>query len=137
MGEKVKKLPGGGELVFLPWQPSLATLLEQLLMRLEEAGLSPRGHTLICLSGTPSLPCPLTPTTKPKIAQSLFKVAVAMKLRLPRMALSSEGQDAHPHSAQRCGGRAHLGRGTPRTGPIDHLDTAHHSLLRIPASPGP
>lgn len=96
MGEKAKNLPGGGELVFLPWQPSLGTLLEQLLMRLEEAGLSSWGHTLICLSGTPSLPCPLTPTTKPKMAHSLAKVAVAMKLRLPRMASSSGGQGAHP-----------------------------------------
>lgn len=127
MGEKAKKLPGGGELVFLPWQLSLATLLEQLLMRLEEAGLSSRGHTLICLSGTPSLPCPLTPTTKPKMAHSLAKVAVQMKLRLLRMASSSEGQDAHPRSAQRCRGQC-VGRGTPHAGPIDHLDTGGSSL---------
>lgn len=36
MEEKVKKSPRGGERVFLPWQSSLAALLEQLIMRLGE-----------------------------------------------------------------------------------------------------
>lgn len=64
MQEKVEKFPGG-ELVSLPLKPSLAFLLEKLIMRLEEAGLSPRGHTLIWLAGAPSFPCLLTtPETK-------------------------------------------------------------------------
>lgn len=83
MEEKVKKSPGGGELVFLPWQLSLTTFLEQLIMRLGELAC-PRGPRLDQSVWCPLPPLPTHPPTTPEITQSLPKVDMAMKL--PRTA---------------------------------------------------